>query len=451
MYDLFIQNGNIIDPVAYRIYNANLCIKDGNIQEITCEKREAVKVIDAGGQFISPGFIDIHAHIEGNPRSGVLMAQQGVTTVVNGNCGDCPENPYEFIDDQNRKGFMINQLELVGATWLRMNSNVVDPFLPMGKKELDKANRILDEFLRAGYAGLSFGLEYCPGASIEEVMTLSRTAASHGKLVAVHTRTDGYAGMAALHEAIDINRITGASVQISHVAYQYGYGMMEQALQIIDDAVGKGLDISCDSGMYTSFATGIGTEVFNPECLDKWKCSYYSIVAASGPNTGQRMTKKIYENYRRNYPDEIAIALVGCPEEIGMAFELPYMMVSSDAGVTCDKGNACCHPQDAGTFPCFVDQLVKKTGKLALIDAVRRMTILPARRMKLANKGHISVGCDADLTIFDLEHIIDHSVFPHEGRCDALPEGISYVIVGGHIVVENQCITSDKAGKAIKC
>lgn len=450
MYDLAVRNGRLIDPESGRILRADLYVKDGVIAEITREKREAETVLDAAENFVSPGFIDIHTHIEGYAENGALMAQQGVTTVINGNCGHSPEDPCGFLDEQDKKGFIINQAELVGAITLRSLAGVNDPFTPMNTKQIDYANGILKEQLQAGAAGLSFGLEYSPGSSTEEVMALSRTAALYGKPVAIHTRTDCYAGLGALDEAIDINRITGAPVQVSHVVYQYGYGMMKQALQMIDDAVKAGYEISCDSGMYTSFATEIGTPVFEPGCFKKWKCSYDSILAATGPNAGQRMTKEIYENYRKDYPNEVAIALIGCPDEIDLAYDLPYMMVSSDAGVNKTGDTSMGHPQDAGTFPRFLHQLVRETGRLTLPDAIRRITVLPADRMGLTKKGRISVGSDADLTIFDPVHIVDHSKFAHEGRCDTLPDGISYVVVNGKLAVENKELCCSKAGRALK-
>ncbi|MFU0833980.1 MAG: N-acyl-D-glutamate deacylase [Oscillospiraceae bacterium] len=450
MFDLAIKNGHLIDPEAGKIITADLYIKNGTIEEITREELKAYKVIDADGNYVSPGFIDIHTHIEGHAENGALMAQQGVTTVVNGNCGYSPKNPCEFLDEQDKNGFIVNQAELVGAIMLRELAGVTDPFMPMTTKQIDYASGILKEQLEAGAAGLSFGLEYSPGSSSEEVLALSKMAAMYGKLVAIHTRTDCYAGLEALDEAIDINRITGAPVQISHVVYQYGYGMMESALQMIDDAVRAGYDISCDSGMYTSFATKIGTPVFEAGCFQKWKCSYDSILASTGPNAGQRMSKEIYENYRMNYPNEVAIALIGCPNEIDMAFDLPYMMVSSDSGVNKTGETSQGHPQDAGTFPRFFNQLVRKTSRLTLLDAVKRVTLLPAERMGLEKKGRMRVGNDADLTIFDPVQIIDRSKFPHEGRCDELPDGISYVILGGKVVVEKKKIRCANAGKSLK-
>ena len=449
MFDLCINNARIIDPEKMRITVANICVKDGKIAGITREDNEACEVIDADGLHLAPGFIDIHTHIEGNESAGELICRQGVTTVVNGNCGIGPDDLSSFISDYRAKSFIVNQIELAGATVLRKRVGVTDPHAPMTNDQIGIAESLLAELFAAGATGLSFGLEYQPGTSTDEIMRLSRIAARYGKPVTVHTRSDHYAGLAALDEAISINRITGAPVQISHVVYQYGFGMMRAALDMIDDAVSKGYDISCDSGMYTSFATYIGSEVFAPACFGKWGRSYDAIYMASGTFAGRRLDEKSYFDVRRNHPDDVAIALIGNPHEIDMAFELPYMMVSSDAGVNQTGDPSKGHPQDAGTFPRFLGRMTRDTGSLALVDAIRRITYLPAERMGLASKGRIGIGCDADLVIFDPASIRDNAQFPHEGRCDTPPDGIRFVIVNGKIAIRDNVTVNDGAGKLI--
>ncbi len=449
MFDLAIINGTLIDPFEQRLVAANLYVQEGRIAHISRETEPAAETLDATGKFVSPGFIDIHGHIEGHKANGALLCKQGGTTVLNGNCGMGVENIAEFIKEQNREGFILNQLELCGATLLRRRVGQKDPYQPLSLEQLLSANELLEEALDQGAAGVSFGLEYTPGSSREEVLALSRTAARYGKLVAVHIRTDGYQGLGALQEAIDISRLTGAAVQISHVVYQFGFGMMQEALEIIDRAVKKGYDISCDSGMYTSFATYIGTPVFEPSSFEKWGCTYENLFAANGKYAGQYLTRESYEDLRRNYPQDMVIALVGNPHEIPMAFQLPYMMASSDAGVNQTNDTSKGHPQDAGTFPRFIRELVKERAQCTLVDAVSRITLLPARRLGLSHKGRMAAGSDADLVVFDLGALTDLSKFPHEGRPDRPPTGIEAVIVGGKIAVKGGEILEASAGRAI--
>ncbi len=449
MYDLAIVNGTIIDTQRKRLTAANVYIKGGKIARISRETEDAAATIDASGRYVSPGFIDIHAHIEGHAANGTMLCRQGVTTALNGNCGMGVEDIGAFISNQNRRGFVINQLELCGATLLRRRVGQHDPYQPLTATQAEAANELLIKELEAGAAGLSFGLEYTPGSSKEEVLTLSRTAARYGKPVAIHIRTDCYQGLAALKEAIDIARVTGAAVQISHVVYQFGFGMMREALQMIEGAVHEGYDVSCDSGMYTSFATYIGTPVFEESCLEKWGCSYGNLFAANGRYAGQYLDRNKYDDLRKNHPDDAVIALIGNLHEIYMAFELPYMMVSSDAGVNQTDDTSKGHPQDAGTFPRFLRKLVKERAQLTLSDAVSRITLLPAKRLGLTNKGNIFEEADADLTVFDLESLTDRAKLPHKGKPDLPPEGIDAVIVNGQVAVQGGQILTGTAGRAI--
>jgi N-acyl-D-amino-acid deacylase len=453
MYDLGIVNGIIVDPARSRLVAANICIKGGKIELITRETPESSRTIDARGQYVSPGFIDIHAHIESSRAAGILLARQGVTTVVNGNCGMGQQNLTAYFDDADARGFIINQLQLSGATTLRERVGVYDPYTPLDESQLHAAAELLEEDLRRGACGVSFGLEYCPGTSKSELYALSRVAARYGKLVAVHIRTDFFEGLSALDEMIEVSRVTGAAVQISHVVYQFGYGMMSHALERIDAARRAGIDVSCDSGMYTSFATNIGTAVFNESCFEKWGVSYDGVFMPGGKYAGQYLTRESYLDLRQNHPNEPAIALIGVPSEIPLAFTLPYMMCSSDAGVFAMTGGddtSSAHPQDAGTFPRFLRELVRERAELTLPDAVSRITSQPAKRLGLSRKGEIAVGADADLVVFDLARLRDNAVYPNVGRGDAPPDGISHVIVGGELAIRDNEVVCDGAGKAIR-
>lgn len=449
MYDIVIKNGILINPEKCTQTIGNIGITEGVIKVITRREIEGKEVIDAYGKIVSPGFIDAHTHIDGHLENGKLMALQGVTTVVNGHCGIGPLQLQDYFNKQNTDGFIINQIQFVGHTALREEIGVIDPYIPLNSTQIEEINFLLEDEFKSGAAGLSFGLEYVPGTSEEEIITLSKTAAKYGKPVSVHSRKDGWEGLASLKEIINITKKTGAPIIISHVVYQYGFGMMEEALNIIDKAVKEGYDVSCDSGMYTSFATYIGTNVFKEGCIKKWGCTYNDLIAANGKYAGQRMTKEIYEDLRKNYPNDLAIALIGEEDEIYKAFDLPYMMVSSDAGTNKSDDTSLGHPQDAGTFPRFIKKLVKEQGRLTLVDAIRRCTYLPANKFGLNTKGRMEVGMDADIIIFDLDKICDRAKFPIEGKTNEISDGIKYVIVNGEVVVEGKKVNDILPGEAI--
>lgn len=446
-YDVVIKNGTIIDPKRRKSTIANLGILNGKISSITREEIEGVVEIEVKDKIVCPGIIDIHAHVEGNLDCAKVMAAMGVTTVYNGNCGMSPENLKTFYKDNEY--FIINQIEQIGHTNLRERVGVYDRYKSSGDEEIEKMKIMLKEAFEDGVSGLSFGLEYVPGSSRKEVLELSEVAAKYGKLVSIHTRGDSYGGLSTLREAIDITRKTGAAVNISHLTYQFGMGMATEALSMIEEALEEGLDISVDSGLYSGFATAIGSAVFDEGCLEKWGCDYNSLIAGTGKYKGQRLTKEIYEELRRDYPEETGIGMVGEEYEVFEILEKPYVMVCTDGGTLYDNGMPG-HPQDAGTYPKFFRTMVKEQHRISWMEAISRCTYMPAKRLGLKNKGTIEIGADADILIFDSKVIEDKANYPCFGSTEARPEGIEYVFVNGVMTVKGKEVLDAKAGRVIK-
>ena len=446
-YDVVIKNGTIIDPKRKKSTIANIGILNGRISTITREDIEGDIELDVIGKIVCPGIIDIHAHVEGNLDCAKVMAAMGVTTVYNGNCGMSPENMKEFYEKYNH--FLINQVEQIGHTTLREQVGVIDRYKPSSNEEIEKMKIMLKEAFNFGVSGLSFGLEYVPGSSAKEVLELAKVAAKYGKLVSIHTRSDCYGGLSTLREAIDITRKTGAAVNISHLTYQFGMGMATEAIHMIDEALAEGLDISVDSGLYSGFATAIGSAVFDEGCVDKWGCDYNSLIAGTGKYKGQRLTKEMYEELRRDYPDETGIGMIGEEYEVFEILDKPYVMVCTDAGTLYDNGIPG-HPQDAGTYPKFFRTMVREQHRITLIEAISRCTYMPAKRLGLNNKGIIEIGADADILIFDAKIIEDKADYPCFGATDTRPEGIEYVFVNGVMTVKGKEVLDVNAGKIIK-
>jgi N-acyl-D-amino-acid deacylase len=430
-FDTVIRGGTVADPQSMRQTIANIGILDGSIAAITREDIQGASSIDATGKVVCPGFIDIHSHVEGNPDCARLMAAMGVTTVYNGNCGHSPAGDFEaFLAKYEAEGFLINQIEQVGHTTLRETVGLQNRYAPASPEQVRAMEILLRQAFELGAWGLSFGLEYVPGSSTQEVLALSKIAAAYGKLVSIHTRTDLYSGLSSLQEAVGITRATGAAVNVSHLVYQYGFGMATESLHILEEAFAEGLDVSVDSGLYSSFATSIGSAVFDEGCVEKWHCGYGSIVMGTGKYRGQRLTRETYLEMRRDSPRDTAIAFVGRDHEIYEILDKPYVMVSTDAGTLYDSGLPG-HPQDAGTYPRFFRTMVREQGRLTLLEAIRRCTLMPADRLGLKTKGRISIGADADLVVFDPAVIEDRAQFPCFGDTSATPLGIDSVLVSG--------------------
>ena len=446
MFEIVISDGTLVDPCSKRSTVANIGISGGKIVKITKEQIEGKTTISAKGKIVCPGFIDPHAHVEGNADCAKVMAAMGVTSVINGNCGNSPEHLEEFLEQQEGQGFLINQFEQVGHTTLRILAGNTDRYAASTPDQIARMKELAAEAMESGVYGLSFGLEYVPGSSFEEVLELARVAAAYDKIVSIHTRKDCYAGLASLQEAIDISRQTGAAVNISHLTYMFGLGMAAEAIHMIEAAMREGLDISVDSGLYSAFATEIGSAVFDEDCFEKWNRDYSCIVAGTGKYRGQRLNKEMFYELRKHFPHESGIGMVGKEYEVYEILERPYVMVGTDAGTQYDQGRPG-HPQDAGTYPKFFKQMLREQNRISLIDAIDRCTWQVAKRFHIPDKGILAEGADADLVIFDLEEIEDRAHYPCFGDTDTRPEGITAVIIGGVLAVEGKTVKEVNPGR----
>lgn len=452
LYDLVIKNGTVINPRTKYKDIANIGIKNNKISIISKENLNGKTSIDAGGKIVCPGFIDIHGHIDGNIECAELSLVQGVTTTVGGNCGLSPINIKEFFHEQDKKGFPINQAELIGQSFsLREVVGADNPYIKATSIQIERMCKLAEKAFKDGAIGLSFGLEYAPGSSFDEVIELSRIAAKYNKIVPIHTNVQNPTSLCSLNEVVRIAEITGAHILISHFVYQYGMGLMTEALEIVEDARNRGLKISVDSGMYTAFCTNIGTAIYDESYMQKFGWKFSDLLAASGIYKGKRLNKAMYDELRANHKKESVICFTGVEDEIYEALMKDYVMLSSDTGPSPTGLSNEGHPQNAGTFPRFFRKMVREKKYISIMKAIEKCTLLPSRVFGLTDKGKIEEGADADIVIFDIDKIMDKSDFPGIGMPDAKPEGIDYVIVNGQIAVNNGDIVKGVlAGRTIR-
>ena len=447
MFDIAINNGNLIDPEFKTSFKGSLGIKDGKISEITRGELVGRKTINAAGLVVCPGFIDIHGHVDGEDYCGELSVRQGVTTTIGGNCGLSPIDMNAFFENQDRKGFVINQAELVGHSFsMREAVGITDVYTPARADQILKMQYLTEKALDEGACGLSLGLEYAPHSSREEILAISLIAAKHNRPITIHTRVISENDLNSLREAVELSRVTGADVLISHFVYQYN-SVMAKALEIVDKAINEGLNIRIDSGMYTDWATSIGTATFSEKNVEGGLLSLDKMLVASGKYKGERLNRKLYKELRAGNPHECIIYFTGTAENVYMALNKSYAMPSSDIGPY-KKGEG--HPQIAGTFPRYFRYMVRERKEISLIEAIRKATFLPAETMGLKQKGRIKKGADADVVIFDIDTIKDTAGFPGVGVPDKKPEGIKYAFVNGSLVLNQGIIQNSMAGRSIR-
>ena len=270
-FDTIIRNGLIYNGELRAPVKGDIAIKNGRISALGDLGTSADKVIDAGGNVISPGFIDIHTHTDANMMEAPLgdsKIYQGVTLDIGGNCGDSPfpssrwENKEAFFADYARQSRGINYGTLIGQGTVR-GRFVGDNDTPATADQIKAMVSYVESQMEMGAAGISCGLEYVPGsyAPEAEIAELCKAVARHNGLFAIHMRNEDDRVEIALAEAIRIAKASGVRLQVSHLKAQNAanWHKAPMLLKMIEDAKSSGVDIAFDRYPYIAFSTGMST------------------------------------------------------------------------------------------------------------------------------------------------------------------------------------------------
>jgi N-acyl-D-amino-acid deacylase len=359
----------------------------------------------------------------------------GVTTAVSGNCGYSTADFKRFFAKFENGGYPINQLEQAGHGILRRKSGQQDIYAPAGAGQIEKMKKLAADAFSAGACGLSFGLEYAPGTSTEELIELSRTAAEHGRFISIHGRLADQDNFGPLREALELALIPNASLIYSHLVYMYHGEQLKKALEILEEYLQKNAGIRIDSGMYTAFSTIASSPCFDEKIFLNDESELRRLRAATGKFAGQILDRDKYLEMRNSNSRESLIYDPGNSGDIYTAFSFPDVMVSTDC-LEYPPGQG--HPQGAATYPYFFRVLVKERQQLSMLDAVRRCTLLPAEAAGLKAKGRIAEGKDADLVVLDWERLREYAQFPGIGDPGIPPSGVKHVFVNGALSIKDE-------------
>lgn len=450
LLDLLLKDGFLIDPEKMTILPGSLGVKNGRIAgaySVGADAPEAAEVVPLGGKAVAPGFIDVHAHLDGHANAGRRSLLQGITTSFGGNCGLSPIDTAAFYESQ-KDGFCVNQAEFVGHSFsLREAVGITDPRKSATPDQLNQILALARRAMEGGAWGVSFGLDYCPGCSFREVEALGRLTAEFGGICPIHTRLFTMYDMYSISEAARLALEAGVQVQVSHLVYQYPMpDLLDDAFAMMEFARDRGANIGCDSGMYTDFAAPLGSATFDLETIEACDWKYSDFLVSTGPHRGERMTEALYRELRRTAPETEIVCFSGHSGAVEYAFECDYVMPSTDAA---DYRPGQGHPQAIASFPRFFRVLVREKKRMTWQEAVRRATLLPADTMGLKNKGRLREGADADLVVFDPNTISDNADFAGIGTPDAPNTGISRVLIAGKTAVCENEIVNDRLGKII--
>jgi N-acyl-D-aspartate/D-glutamate deacylase len=450
-YDIAINHGRVIDPESGLDAIRHVGIRGGTIAAISQRPLAAKREIDARGLVVSPGFIDLHQHGH-NEENYRVKARDGCTSAFELEIGVSPVRAWyaaregkaliHFGASAGHIGSRMLVMKDTG-TWLPKDNAVNRTATASEQKAI---RDLIEQGLADGGLGIGFGFNYTPKAMQEELQHVFQLAANWQRPAFVHMRygSHGDPGIAAsLHEVIAYAVVTGASVHVVHLGASSTTNFLP-AVAIVESARKRGLDITVESYPYVAGMTRIETAIFDPGFRERLGLDYKDMLWVA---TGERLTAETFDKYRRQ--GGLVATFTNTEEMIDKNMAHPLVMVASDGILENGLG----HPRVAGTFARVLGRYVRERKALSLPDAIRKMSLAPARRLEtmapaMRHKGRIRQGADADIAVFNPETVIDRSTFE---RPNVPSDGIPYVLVGGVFVVDRgEIVEGVHPGKGIR-
>jgi N-acyl-D-amino-acid deacylase len=485
--------------------------------------------IDVQGLAVAPGFINMLSWAtqsliqDGRSQSDI---RQGVTLEVMGEGNSMgPLNEamkQELIDRQSdirydiewttldeyleylvRRGISTNVASFIGAATPRKYVIGYEDRAPT-PEELEEMQQIVREAMAEGAMGVASSLMYPPGlfADTAELIALSAAAAEYDGMYISHMRDEGAHMLEAIEELITIAREAGIRAEIYHLksSGQQNWHLFDEAVKMIEDARGQGLQITADVYTYPAGSTGLNVTVppwvqdggfeaslermRDPELRqriieemnmpsDEWENMF--LLAGSldnillvnfknealKPLTGKTLAEVV--EMRGTSPENTIMDLIiedgsrvgsvyftQSEDIVSRAVALPWVSFNSDAGSLAPEGvflKSNPHPRAYGSFARVLAKYVREDKVVTLQEAVRKLSSLPAKNLKLDRRGLLQEGYFADVVVFDPETIQDHATFvePHQ-----YATGMLHVFVNGEQVLKNGEHTGATPGRVVR-
>ena len=452
-YDLVIEGGRAVDPETGLDGVRNVGIRDGRIAHVAKESLNGKLVLHADGFVVAPGFIDLHQHGQ-DLASQRVKVLDGVTTALELEIG--APDVAAFLKAKEGKS-LINygtaashvaaRAAVFGAplpegTILPKSGPATDQ--PATAQQIEAIQQRLRTELDAGGLAVGMGIQYTPGATRLEVIDMFRLAAERGLPVYTHMRSAGRiepgSSIESVSEVIGAAAITGASLHIVHVNSTCLRDSLE-CLSMIEGARARGLDVTTEAYPYIAGMTAINSALFNPGWREKLGIDYSDLVL---PDTGEHLTKQRFDELHNSNTTRWVLVFGNTQEIVDKVIPHPLVMIASDGA----EG----HPRNAGTYSRVLAQYVREKGTVTLMDAIRKMSYMPAQMLERSTpegrrKGRLQEGADADIVVFDANTITDRATFEKPMEPSV---GVKYLVVGGTVVVDEGKIVGDVfPGKAI--
>ena len=452
-YDVVIEGGRVMDPETGLDATRNVGIREGKIVRISSEAMNGRRVIHASGLVVAPGFIDLHQHAQGLASQRV-KAMDGVTTALELEIG--APDVAEFLKAKEGRSLIHYG---TSASHVAARALVFGAPLPTGTilpksgpatdqaataEQIEEIQTRLRAELDAGGLAVGMGIQYTPGATRLEVIDMFRLAAERKVPVYTHMRSAGRvepgSAIEAVGEVIGAAAITGAPLHIVHINSTCLRDSLE-CLSMVEGARARGLDVTTEAYPYIAGMTAVNSAVFNPGWREKLGIDYSDLAL---PDTGERLTKARFDELHNSSKTQWVLIFGNTQEVVDKVIPHPLVMIASDGA----EG----HPRNAGTYSRVLAQYVREKGTVTLMDAIRKMSFMPAEMLERSTpaarqKGRLQEGADADIVVFDANTVSDRATFEKPMEPSV---GVRYLVVGGTVVVDEGKIVPDVfPGRAI--
>lgn len=517
---IIIKNGTLVDGSGAPRVQKDILVKGETIQAVGDFKdKHADLVIDATGKFVTPGFIDVQSHSDAYwtlftvPFQDSLV-RQGVTSIVMGNCGssiaplvepDAIKSIQKWADISEvqlnwlslselnqvleQRGVPLNVGTLIGHSTVRRGL-LKEEVREMTPDELQQFRKIVDDAMRDGAFGVSFGLAYSHASfvGLPELIEVGKMVAGSGGYLAFHLRFDDERFDEGIAEVIEVGRQARVPVHISHLRAngEKAWPKLPAAVQAIDAAVQSGVDVSFNLYPYNVtmsvlynylpdwFSRGGKTKLLErikqpklrSRVIEEMRAQHYAykgMIVAQAPANKSLAGKKIGDlalDSGLSIEETVLNTLVAADghvivfdatvneEHVRQLLVHPRGIIGTDAaGYDLRYRGEQVHPRSFGTFPRVIAKYVRDEQLLTLESAVQKMTAWPAMRLGMQKRGLVKDGYYADLVVFDPATIQDQATTDHPFR---FPSGIEHVIINGKVVLGSFKQANPMAGQVLR-